>query len=116
MFMHASKVMPELYRLRRELAEAQSELAPLRTYFGGSAPIHDLVADEVNRLRATLHEHEQQENTAIRWLTELRFALGDDGKRMLPELVEWAKGLQCELAEAKAALQDYGVARGLSDV
>ena len=34
------------------------------------------------------------ENAALRLVADVRFALGDNGKRMQPELIEWANGLR----------------------
>lgn len=39
-----------------------------------------------------------EEINALRLVADLRFALGDNGKRMQPELIEYAKGIVSELA------------------
>lgn len=54
------------------------------------------VAQElINRLR----DAEEQTASLLKLVTDLRFALGDDGKRMQSELVEYAANLRNEVLE-----------------
>lgn len=50
-----------------------------------------------------------QKDTAslLRLVVDLRYALGDDGRRMQPELVEYAKQIRTDLAAARADAERY---------
>lgn len=48
--------------------------------------------------------HLAQENRLLKFLTDIRFALGDNGKRMQDELVEYCKEIR-EKAEAEKELK-----------
>jgi hypothetical protein len=61
--------------LIRRLREAESELA------GANAAVAEARANDM---------------TAMRWLADARFASGDNGKRMLPEFVEYLKELRTQ--------------------
>ena len=51
-------------------------------------------------------EARQNDYHAMAWLADCRFAVGDDGKRMLPEFVEHLKDLKRQRDELLAALKD----------
>jgi hypothetical protein len=72
MWYDEAELRSQITAAQSELAEAKAELAPLRTYFGGSAPIHDLVADEVNRLQSACHESQQEGDRLRKELAEAR--------------------------------------------
>ena len=60
-------------------------------------------AAEANK--TLLLESRQNDYQAMAWLAECRFAVGDDGKRMLPEFVEHLKSLKRQRDELLAALR-----------
>lgn len=62
-------------------------------------------AAEANK--TLLLESRQNDYQAMAWLAECRFAVGDDGKRMLPEFVEHLKSLERQRDELLAALKEY---------
>ena len=49
---------------------------------------------EVEALKTDLKTSRADEMQAMRWLTEMRFASGDDGKLMLPEIVAHIEALR----------------------
>lgn len=51
-------------------------------------------------LRAELNEARQQQASALDLVSRIRFALGDNGKRMQDELIEWCKGLEAAQRDA----------------
>lgn len=61
-------------------------------------------AAEANK--TLLLESRQNDYQAMAWLAECRFAVGDDGKRMLPEFVEHLKSLNRQRDELLAALKE----------
>lgn len=60
-------------------------------------------AAEANK--ALLLESRQNDYHAMAWLADCRFAVGDDGKRMLPDFVEYLKALKQQRDELLAALK-----------
>ena len=96
--MTTSPVMTVTDELLAEL-EQQSVCDP-----GGAFPVRYAVISELTaelrRLRAenaelaqSLAESRANDQAAMGWLTSLRWASGDRGERMLPELVEHIEGL-----------------------
>jgi hypothetical protein len=85
------------------------------------AAVLELIA-EVEALRANatglehqLRESRQNDYHALSYLADCRFAVGDDGKRMLPEFVEYLKALKqqrdellASLKEARELVEDWG--------
>ena len=85
------------------------------------AAVLELIA-EVEALRANatglehqLRESRQNDYHAMSYLADCRFAVGDDGKRMLPEFVEYLKALKqqrdellASLKEARELVEDWG--------
>ena len=76
------------------------------------AAVLELIA-EVERLkydaeanRVLMVESRQNDYHAMAWLADCRFAVGDDGKRMLPEFVEHLKELKRQRDELLAALRE----------
>jgi hypothetical protein len=72
-----------------------------------------LMATELRRLRAEnealktdLKTSRADEMQAMRWLTEMRFAAGDDGKLMLPELAMHIAILKKEAARYQWLLEN----------
>jgi hypothetical protein len=75
------------------------------------AAVLELIA-EVEALRANatglehqLRESRQNDYHAMSYLADCRFAVGDDGKRMLPEFVEHLRALKQQRDELLAALK-----------
>lgn len=80
----------------RELADTLAELrnGTNQTWIGKRRRWADLIeqqAAEIAALKAA-----QDENRLIRLLADLRYALGDDGKRMQDELVQFARELRAD--------------------
>lgn len=76
------------------------------------AAVLELIA-EVEALRANatglehqLRESRQNDYHAMSYLADCRFAVGDDGKRMLPEFVEHLRALKQQRDELLAALKN----------
>lgn len=61
---------------------------------------------ELESLQSQLTQARADATSAFKWLSDVRFALGDDGKRMLPELVEFAKSLVVELEQLRGRLAE----------
>ena len=76
------------------------------------AAVLELIA-EVEALRANatglehqLRESRQNDYHAMSYLADCRFAVGDDGKRMLPEFVEHLRAMKQQRDELLAALKE----------
>ena len=66
-------------------------------------------------LEHQLRESRQNDYHAMSYLADCRFAVGDDGKRMLPEFIEYLKALKqqrdellASLKEARELVEDWG--------
>ena len=65
-----------------------------------------VLADDCERLETDLAAARAGANSAIKLVTDMRFALGDNGKRMQPELIEYCRQLVADRAELVKALKD----------
>lgn len=52
------------------------------------------LSDYIRALEANLTESRANDMTAMGWLADARMASGDDGRRMLPEFIEYLKELR----------------------
>lgn len=68
------------------------------------APLARALESKVDSLELQLRESRANDIAAMRWLTDCRFAVGDDGKRMLPEFVEYLKEIKRQRDELLAEL------------
>ena len=87
----------EAERLADELDESRSKSNGLNAAI---IPF-SLLIDSGRHLRR-IPDLEAENASLLRLLVDLRFALGDDGKRMQDELIEFAKDMRARLAELEA--------------
>lgn len=66
-------------------------------------------AREIAELREELERERAAKASAFGLVSSIRFALGDNGRRMQPDLIEWCRGL-------RAHAQDLAQLRGESTV
>lgn len=66
----------------------------------------DLLRQENERLRVQLAEARKNDVHCMAWLADCRIAVDDNGKRMLPEFVEYLKALKQQRDELLASLKD----------
>lgn len=66
----------------------------------------DLLREENERLRVQLAEARKNDVHCMAWLADCRIAVDDNGKRMLPEFVEYLKALKQQRDELLASLKD----------
>lgn len=67
---------------------------------GGDALLVE-AADEIESLRA------DRDRSQITTLVDIRYAVGDDGKRMQAELVEYIKGIVAERDRLRERIEQY---------
>lgn len=60
------------------------------------------MSDEIERLR-------DQHAAALALVADVRFAVGDDGKRMQPELMEYLRGLAADAARYRWLRRKFGI-------
>lgn len=78
--------------------EAERLADMLEAIDGQHWQVQDSAAEHLRRIPAL----EAENASLMRLLVDLRFALGDDGKRMQDELIEFAKDMRSRLAELEA--------------
>lgn len=64
---------------------------------------YEAALQDIKRLRKA----ESEGAGALWWLGSIRFAIGDNGKRMLPDLVEYIKGLALDAARYREVRGGY---------
>jgi len=63
-------------------------------------------AAQIEALRAEKADADATAASALRLVTDVRFALGDDGKRMQDELIEYARALRADAERMRGACQN----------
>lgn len=80
----AARADAEIAALKRSCEDWESQMRTFR----------ETENAEIAELWRKLASAREDATSALRLVTDIRFALGDDGKRMQPELIEWCKELR----------------------
>ena len=100
---HARYGLPErMQELRDALAEAGHALSNENGNLISRALAALIAERDAQAARIAELEAEREEISLLNLLVDLRFALGDNGKRMQPELVEYAKQIAADAARYRA--------------
>lgn len=75
------------------LRAAEQSVVELRQDLSDARAGWEAATEEVRSLESALSESRANDMRSMRLVADLRFALGDNGKRMFPELIEYAKTL-----------------------
>ena len=90
----------QMNEIQRRLHNAAIVLGADGDEYGFEQLQRDAIA-EISGLIAALREAQADQISALRLVADLRFAMGDNGKRMQDELIEWARGLACAREDAE---------------
>lgn len=82
----------------RDYSDLLARLAGLTRYEHSDITIGDEAADAIEQLQADVERLRANEASALRLVADIRAAVGDDGKRMQPELIEYLRRMSADVA------------------
>lgn len=88
----------------RDYSDLLTRLRGLSRHEHSDITIGDEAADAIELLQAGVERWRAGELWALSFIADIRAAVGDDGKRMQPELIEYLRGLVELLRECRLAL------------
>ena len=80
------------------MSDLISRLRALSRYAHDDKSIGDEAADAIEQLQADVERLRANEASALRLVADIRAAIGDDGKRMQPELIEYLRRMSADVA------------------